>query len=48
MITTMKLKDIDAIIDALPEDLPEHPLGPGKDTWTHNALSMVLAATYDC
>jgi len=47
MITTMKLKDIDAIIDALPADLPYHPLGRGKDTWINNALSMILAASYD-
>ena len=43
----MKLKDMDAIIDALPVDLPHHPLGPGKDTWINNALSMILAASYD-
>jgi hypothetical protein len=34
-------KRVEAIIDTLPDDLPDHRLGPGKATWLNNTASMM-------
>jgi hypothetical protein len=32
---------VEPIIKVLPGNLPDHPLGPGKDTWINNISSMM-------
>jgi hypothetical protein len=40
-------KRVEAIIDALPDDLPDHRLGPGKATWLNSTASMMKGCEYD-